>query len=310
MFNDTIMCGWYKERYGLGKMNDKLKDGILRLTNRLIVSLMIVVGMACCGSLAVYGAEEGLTEEEVKQQVVEILEAEGEDGEYDIDKIYQIVTLDYFVNDYIDGKSFKEIIETAKIKEIGEDNVRYSYWLLPYENSKCFLIFVSDDKNVEKVTKTVGAEMNYDMRLYEGKNEKIDLECVEEVTYLDLDLYGFKVVYIREYDGNEYIVPYLNDRIESWSNLESEKVYIIDEFIKILYNCYKEPNGITKKDEMKNLSLLIQVRKKKLNYNSLEQIRNIEILKENKVELMMTAFFVVLVIYIMLYKIKKRKASD
>ena len=35
--------------------------------------------------------------------------------------------LDYFVNDYIDGKSFEEIIETAKSKEIGEDNDRYTY---------------------------------------------------------------------------------------------------------------------------------------------------------------------------------------
>ena len=75
-------------------MNGKLKDRILKLTNQLIVSLMLVVGMVSCGSLTVYGAEEGLTEEEVKQQVLEIIEEENQGEitdytivEYDIDKM-------------------------------------------------------------------------------------------------------------------------------------------------------------------------------------------------------------------------------
>ena len=237
----------------LEKMNDKLKNRILRLTNRLIVSLMIAVGMACCGSLAVYGAEEGLTEEEVKQQVVEIIEEEKQEEitdytivEYDIDKIYPIISLDFFVNDYIDGMTFEEIIRKQEntYVELNEGDSQYIlYWYLPYKNctnQNCIITFLVDNENVEIFTRKVGVENDYDIKLYEGKYEEISLEKTKEIVYLNFELYGFRAVYLRTYEEKEYIIPYLYGEVKEWCELECENVYNLDEFITVLYNCYKE----------------------------------------------------------------------
>lgn len=299
-------------------MNDRLKDRILKLTNRLIVSLVLVAGMVCCGTLAVYGAEEGLTEEEVKQQVLEIIEEENQGEitdytivEYDIDKIYPIISLDFFVNDYIDGMTFGEIVEEQEKehKKLNGDN-QYTYWHMPYENylnEKCIITFLTDDEIVEVVTRAVDTETDYDMKLYEGKHEEISLEDVKKHIYINLDLYGFKITYLCMNEGEEYVIPYLHTGINNWCNFECGKIYTTDEFVTKLYNSYKESKDEENKRGKANLKLFVSARKRKLECSNIEQVRMVEWIHGFKFLIIALVFFAIVGIFLIVSREKKKK---
>lgn len=250
---------------------------------------MLVVGMVCCGSLTVYGAEEGLTEEEVKQQVLEIIEAEAEEDKYsivlyDIEKLYKLIPLNLFVCNYIDGISLEESIEKQKM-DLEKLGVNEWNWILPFENNdgkKCYAVFLEQDRKIDIITKSVDVNVNFDMKLFEGKYENVSLEQIREIVYLSLDLYGIRITYVCMKDGVEYIIPYLNGSIKDWCGLENEKVYDIDEFITIMYNCYKETAYDIEENGMANSTLLVKPRKRKFNYENIKQIRIVEKIKSKK----------------------------
>lgn len=296
-------------------MNDKLKNRILRLVNRLLASLMLGVGMACCGSLTVYGVEEGLTEEEVKQQVVEIIEEENRGEitdytivEYDIEKIYPIISLDFFVNDYIDGMTFGEIIEKQeKVNKVENQCVN---WMLPYMNhldQNCLATFLDNTINVDIVTRTVDTEIVFDMKIYDGKFEDVDFEKVKKTIYLNLAMYGFKVTYVCMNNGEEYVIPYLRGEVEKWSGLECEKIYRVDEFVISIYNCYEERKEVEEMQEKANMNTIVSERKRKLKCTNIAQVKKIEWIKDNIILIFFVFALCIVGIYLILRIYRKKR---
>jgi hypothetical protein len=228
---------------------------------------------------------------------------------YDIDKLYEIFNLEYLVNDYIDGMTLGEIIEAENdfYKKFNVENAKYRYWILPVEKGvmgNCYIRFLSDEKSVEKIAKTFNPELNYDMKLYEGKYKEIKWDKIQDIIYLDLNLYGIKAVYIRMNDGMEYIAPYLTSKMEELCNLENEKIYQVDEFITRLYNLYKEPKN---KDRMQgNTSGIISTRKQKLTCQNINEVRKMEQFNNNKIIIIVTGVLCVSTIAFLLYVRKKR----
>ena len=104
------------------------------------VCFYLIAIVFLCGKTNVYGAESRLTKEEVKSQVMEIVEKDM-DGEiransivtYDIDKIYPLIYMDLIINDYINEVPFRKIIEKEQAKNAINNDV-FLYWILPYKN--------------------------------------------------------------------------------------------------------------------------------------------------------------------------------
>lgn len=266
-------------------MKDKLKNKTKRFSYLLCLILLILGNIIYNNSLIAHGKEKGkMTENEVKQHILEIIENEKDNSpysiiDYDIDKLYPTVSLDYFVNDYINGTTFDEIIK--KSKALVSD--KYTYWLLPYKNNSnqdCLATFLSDSdsENTEMISQSIGGKISYDMKLHDEKFNEIILSDIKEIAYLDLVLYGFKATYISMNNGNEYIIPYLTEDIEYWCKLEYGKMYDADKFIVTMYNCYDEPS---KEKNKQNFEIsAIKNRKRVLNYKTVEQIEKMNYLKK------------------------------
>ena len=298
-------------------MVEKLKKG-MKIGG---TCLWLLAGVFLCGKIEVYGAEGRLTEEEVKRQVVEIVEEDREGEvtrstvvEYDIEDLYQIIYIDLFINDYIGGVTFREIIEEKRKKSL-EQKENYAYWILPYKNikgKKCTMVFLEIDKRVEISSRTWKSEEGVDMSVFHNKYEEISTETIEEEIYIELDLFGFGITYIRLNDKDEYIIPFFRDEESVVSNIEHGKIYNIDMFITEMYNCFDEPT----KSELKkigekviwgDLNVLIR-RKQRLNYSDIEEIRLVENIKENGVCFIIGLAFVIL-LGVNIYKIRNKKDS-
>jgi hypothetical protein len=227
--------------------------------------------------------------------------------DYDIEKVYPFVFIDYFINDYISGMNFDEIIKN----QTTETNKTHAYWSLPYENhlkQKCLATFFFNGEEVELITRTINTKISYDMRLYESKFSEIILGEVKEVVYLNLELYSIKATYILMNNGNEYIIPYITDDLEKKCKLECEKVYDLEKFIVTMYNCYDEPVKNKKNEDLIYKNNVIKNRKKILNYKSIEQIKKINWLKTYGVVICVVLCALGFVLYKMIRKSKTKSS--
>lgn len=305
------------------EQNSKIKHGGPMMTKKLKKELklwgtcfLLLAGIFLCTKTNVYGAEGRLTEEEAKKQILEIIEEDSESAlthsiifDYDIEKLYPIIHVNLFINDYLSGTTFIELITREQI--ITDKNC--VYWILPYTNTnqeKYFAIFLESNRNIDLTSKTQNFNGSIDMKLHEDKYKDIATDNIESVYYLQLELYAFEITYIKLRDGKELIIPYFQNEKTNWARFESNAIYDIDDFIVKMYNYYDEPTKkelieFGKKNLVGDISTLIK-RKKILNYENIQDIKATEKLKEHSI-LILAIIFLIFGLGLVMYKKGRKK---
>lgn len=258
-------------------MVEKLKKG-MKIWG---TCLWLLAGVFLCGKIEVYGAEGRLTEEEVKRQVVEIVE-EDREGEgpstivqYDIEEIYPMRYMDLIINEYIDGISLEELLQKEEVRQTVD-------WVLPFENKKrekCKAIFRENNGVLELDSRVLDVGKSINLKEYTNKYKK----NIKAIFYIELMLYDFDIVYITLNEGEEYIIPIVQNDTNEKRGLIHGNSYKIDDFFVYMYNYYDEPTEkelkeIGKKGRYGDIESLI-IRKNTLSYDNIEEIRFVEKLK-------------------------------
>ena len=183
----------------------------------------------------IYANDTTLSEEEVKSQIDAInkKESSGMFGfyKYDTEELCKIYQAAQMINNYYEGNDFEKIIYNVE------------EWILPYENSAGefgYAIYEMKDGKIEMSQQSIGAETSYNMKVMEGRYEGIDINEVKDIKYVDNFFYSMKLVYIEMENGDEFIVPFTNEKVNEWNSLVSAQVYTIDEFFRVMYRYYDE----------------------------------------------------------------------
>ena len=183
----------------------------------------------------IYANDTTLSEEEVKSQI-EAINKKKTCGKfdfykYDMDELCKSYQAAQMINNYFEGNDFEKILYNVE------------QWILPYENSAgefgCAIYEIKDGK-IEMSLQSIGAETAYNMKVKDSRYEGININEVKDIKYVDNFFYNMKLVYIEMENGDEFIVPFTNEKVNRWNSLVTAQVYTIDEFFRVMYRHYDE----------------------------------------------------------------------
>lgn len=222
----------------------------MRLNKLCCKSLLLAGLLTGCMGMNAYAAEYMPAGRELKEEVAELLEKQRDRGDefsvafYNLDDLYAIETQTLMINAYREGQSMPKMLEesASETKQRTGGNVRT--WRIKYQNTRgenCIADFREVDGELTLVGGKMDEDFDRDMKVTEDKFPGINQDEIEEIRYINFDLYRMEGTYLRMKDGTEFMIPYGSDRAMETSHLQRQKIYKLDGFMETMYNYYDEP---------------------------------------------------------------------